>query len=86
MGGCLYDLLKYHKKLTEKQAKQYAAQIILALGDLHKNGIVYGDLTPSYISLNKKGYLCLSDFTVEKRLKVTKKGVLKCTPEYSSPE
>ena len=33
------------------------------ISNLHKHGIVYGDLTPSYIELDDKGYLCLSDFS-----------------------
>lgn len=54
---------------------------------MHKNDVVYEDLTPKYISVDRNGYLILSDFTAEKYIKIIqhmKKLVI--TPNYAAPE
>jgi len=45
-GGELFSLLAAKDKLTEDQAKFYAAQIVLALEALHKHKVIYRDLKP----------------------------------------
>uniref|UniRef100_A0A8D3E2N4 Ribosomal protein S6 kinase beta-2 n=1 Tax=Scophthalmus maximus TaxID=52904 RepID=A0A8D3E2N4_SCOMX len=40
----------------------YLGEIILALGHLHSNGIIYRDLKPENIMLNHQGHIKLTDF------------------------
>ena len=43
-GGDLFSLLRKFGRLEEVTAKFYVAEIVLALEDLHKQGIVHRDL------------------------------------------
>lgn len=42
------------------------AQIILAIGHLHKKNILYRDLKPENVLFNEDGYLLLADFGLAK--------------------
>eukprot|EP00349_Pseudokeronopsis_sp_Brazil_P002103 CAMPEP_0202960330 /NCGR_PEP_ID=MMETSP1396-20130829/4475_1 /ASSEMBLY_ACC=CAM_ASM_000872 /TAXON_ID= /ORGANISM="Pseudokeronopsis sp., Strain Brazil" /LENGTH=106 /DNA_ID=CAMNT_0049679473 /DNA_START=258 /DNA_END=578 /DNA_ORIENTATION=+ len=52
-GGDLYFYIKNIGRFNENSAKFYAATILLALENLHKNGIVYRDLKPENILIDK---------------------------------
>ncbi|KRX06374.1 Protein kinase-like domain [Pseudocohnilembus persalinus] len=65
-GGELFFLIQQSRKFSEERAKFYAAQIILALEQLHKNNIIYRDLKPENILLDEKGNLSLADFGLSK--------------------
>ncbi|CAD8177056.1 unnamed protein product [Paramecium octaurelia] len=65
-GGELFQYLKHYGKFSEDVAKFYAAQILLSLEYLHSNGIVYRDLKPQNILL-EKGYIKLTDFGLSTR-------------------
>lgn len=45
-GGELFGLLAKKTRLTEDQARFYAAQLVLALEYLHSKDILYRDLKP----------------------------------------
>ncbi|KAH0621161.1 hypothetical protein JD844_022209 [Phrynosoma platyrhinos] len=74
-GGKLYLILEclsgMETKLSLFQCKCsppshfssfYLGEIILALGHLHSNGIIYRDLKPENIMLNSQGHIKLTDF------------------------
>jgi len=46
---------------TEDRSRFYACEIILGLGHLHKEGIVYRDCKPENILLDSKGHVRISD-------------------------
>ena len=87
-GGELYKVFLKQKRLPEPVVKFYAAQIIVAVGELHKKGIMHRDLKLENILVDEKGYIKIIDYGLAKILE--KDGKLAqsyCgTPEYLSPE
>ena len=65
-GGDLGSVLKREKKLTEDRAKLYLAEIVLALEELHKKDIIFRDLKPDNVVLDKDGHAMLTDFGLSK--------------------
>jgi len=65
-GGDLYTHIINYGRFKEKRAKFYAAEMILALDHLHKNGIVYRDLKPQNIIIDGEGHVKLTDFGLSK--------------------
>lgn len=65
-NGDLGTHLAREKKFTEDKAKFYIGQIALALGELHKNGILFRDLKPENVVLDVDGNARLTDFGLSK--------------------
>ena len=86
-GGELFTHLNNEKRFPEEKAKFYAIQIMLSIGYLHKQDIIYRDIKPENILMGEDGYLYLADFGLAKNVK---KGELATTfwgtPEYLAPE
>ncbi|KAF4071302.1 hypothetical protein AMELA_G00271850 [Ameiurus melas] len=61
-GGELFMQLEKEGIFMEDTACFYLAEITLALGHLHSNGIIYRDLKPENIMLNHEGHIKLTDF------------------------
>nr|AHZ63886.1 phototropin [Conocephalum conicum] len=63
-GGELFLLLERQpqKKFREESARFYAAEIVLALEYLHCLGVVYRDLKPENVLVQKDGHVQLTDF------------------------
>ena len=68
IGGEIYYLLQKKGNFTEKQTKFYICELVLAIGCLHKNQIIYRDLKPENILLDKDGHIKLVDFGLSKIL------------------
>ena len=87
-GGELFTYLRKDQRFEEQRAKLYAAEMIDALGFLHKEGIIYRDLKPENVLLDKDGHIRLTDFGLSKQ----KMGMNDLThsfcgtPEYLAPE
>jgi len=87
-GGELFYHLHNLGRLTERQAKFYFAEILLALEYLHSHSIIYRDLKPENVLLDLDGHIKITDFGL------SKEGVAYNTitntfcgsPEYMSPE
>lgn len=65
-GGELYYHMKNKDVFTEKEAKFYISQVVLAIEFLHSKKIIYRDLKPENIILDKYGYIKLTDFGLAK--------------------
>lgn len=86
-GGDLHDRITQNQKLDLVDARFYLAQILLALQYLHSQDIVYRDLKPENVLVDKQGFVKLADFGFSKILKNNSRTYTMCgTPEYLSPE
>ena len=66
-GGDLYTYIIKNGSMKEENVRFYAAEIVLALEHLHKNNIVYRDLKPQNIIIDKDGHIKLTDFGLSKK-------------------
>ena len=55
-GGEIFFHLQKHGRFPPKLALFYTAELALALGELHKNGIVFRDLKPENVLLDAEGH------------------------------
>ena len=86
--GDLACVMKSFTKLTENTARIYISEIILAIEYLHSVNIVYRDLKPSNILLDKNGHIRLADFSLAKENVTQDNPAMSfCgTPAYLPPE
>ena len=87
-GGELFYHLKKEGRFSEHRTQFYAAEILLALECLHKNGIIYRDLKPENVLLDSDGHIKLTDFGLSKQGVIGNRNTYTfCgTPEYLAPE
>ena len=86
-GGELYKIFQNQKRFPEEVVRFYAAQIVLALGELHSKGIMHRDLKLENIMVDEDGYLKLIDYGLAKTVKDDDLAMSYCgTPEYIAPE
>jgi serum/glucocorticoid-regulated kinase 1 len=68
-GGDLRHHMEAVRRMNSARTRFLAAQIALALGQLHSKQIVYRDLKPENVLVREDGYVILSDFGVSRVLK-----------------
>lgn len=84
-GGELFSLLRKSGRFPNPVAKFYAAEVTLALEYLHARNIIYRDLKPENLLLDRHGHLKITDFGFAKRVP-DKTWTLCGTPDYLAPE
>ncbi len=78
-------VLLVEKRFPNPVAKFYAAEVTLALDYLHAQGIIYRDLKPENLLLDRHGHLKITDFGFAKEVPdIT--WTLCGTPDYLAPE
>ncbi|GCB18644.1 cAMP-dependent protein kinase type 2 [Aspergillus awamori] len=84
-GGELFSLLRKSQRFPNPVAKFYAAEVTLALEYLHTQNIIYRDLKPENLLLDRHGHLKITDFGFAKEVPdIT--WTLCGTPDYLAPE
>ncbi|CDW79087.1 camp-dependent protein kinase catalytic [Stylonychia lemnae] len=87
-GGEIFYHMNKVLRFSEKVAKFYFAEIVLALEYLHSQGIFYRDLKPENILLDQEGHVKLADFGISRiNFQEKDRSTSFCgSPEYMSPE
>ena len=86
-GGELYSVMvRQQGPLFESQALFYTACLADALHYIHGCRIVYRDLKPENVVIDRAGYPVLVDFGYARRLTSGKAHTLCGTPRFASPE
>ena len=67
-GGELFFHLSRVERFSEDRARFYAAEIVLALGYIHSQRLLYRDLKPENLLLDVAGHMCVTDFGLVKEL------------------
>ena len=65
-GGDLGHILHKEGRLTEERARKYLCEVLLALEDLHRRDIIFRDLKPDNVVIDKDGHALLTDFGLSK--------------------
>lgn len=86
-GGDIYTHITKFGRFKESRARFYAAEIILALEELHNNGVVYRDLKPQNIIIDNEGHIKLTDFGLSKKdFQQDQENTIWGTMKYIAPE
>ncbi|KAK3268360.1 hypothetical protein CYMTET_23130 [Cymbomonas tetramitiformis] len=85
-GGELFRLLSKKRRFALPMAVFYAANVVLALEHLHSKGIVYRDMKPENLMIDRTGYIKLVDFGLAKRILNSRTFTVCGTPDYQAPE
>lgn len=65
-GGDMRALITRKGRLQEDEVRIYLAEMILAVEELHRNGIIHRDIKPDNILIDAEGHACLTDFGLSK--------------------
>ncbi|CDR97714.1 cAMP-dependent protein kinase, putative [Babesia bigemina] len=84
-GGELFSYIYKYGALGHTVARFYTAQAVLAIDFLHSKGIVYRDLKPENMLLDRFGHIRLVDFGFAKEVK-NKTYTVCGTHDYLAPE
>eukprot|EP00055_Hartaetosiga_balthica_P010781 m.47134 g.47134 ORF g.47134 m.47134 type:complete len:715 (-) comp7312_c2_seq1:206-2350(-) len=87
LGGELWRHLRQAGHFMEERARFYIGCVVEAIAYLHNQSIIYRDLKPENVLMDRKGYVKLVDFGFARRLPRNAKTWTFCgTPEYMAPE
>lgn len=85
-GGELFSRLRKDGRFSNDVALFYACEILLSIQYLHQKDIVYRDLKPENLLIDKYGHIKITDFGFAKRIENNRTYTLCGTPEYLAPE
>lgn len=85
-GGELFSRLRKEGRFSNDVALFYTTEILLTIQHLHKQNIVYRDLKPENLLIDKEGHIKITDFGFAKVLNDDRTYTLCGTPEYLAPE
>ena len=86
-GGELFHHMQRQDVFSEETAKFYTACVVVALEYLHGMNILYRDLKPENLLMDRTGYIKLADFGFSKVMRPGERTFTICgTPSYQAPE
>jgi len=87
-GGEIFFHIQRVERFNEDAARFYAAQLVMAISHLHENNIIYRDLKPENVLIDRDGYIKVTDFGLSKQniLDNHSTNSFCGTPEYLAPE
>jgi protein kinase A/protein kinase X len=86
-GGELFSRLRKDGRFSNDVSLFYACEIFLAIQYLHQRNVVYRDLKPENLLIDKFGHIKITDFGFAKQLDQSNRTFTLCgTPEYLAPE
>ena len=90
-GRTLRDLLKERGRLTPRQALNFMAPVLAALGAAHQAGMVHRDVKPENVLITEDGRVKVADFGLARAVEqsnqgLTRTGTLMGTAAYLAPE
>jgi cGMP-dependent protein kinase len=83
-GGELYSVIQ-RGRMRNDDARLLAAEILLGLEFSHSQQVIYRDLKPENVLLDKDGHVKITDFGLSKKV-VDRTFTLCGTPDYIAPE
>jgi len=86
LGGELFSVLREKPLFDEPTARFFAACVVSAFEYMHSKNIIYRDLKPENLLLDKQGYLKVTDFGFAKDISSGRTWTLCGTPDYLAPE
>lgn len=85
VGGEFFTHLRSQGRFSEDTSRFYASEILLTFEYLHGMDIIYRDLKPENLLLDKTGHIKITDFGFAK--KIDHRTYTLCgTPDYLAPE
>jgi len=85
LGGEIFTLLRKQRYFSEDTSRFFSASVVEAFDYMHSQSIVYRDLKPENLVLNRNGYVKVADFGFAKFV-MDKTYTLCGTPDYLAPE
>jgi CRP-like cAMP-binding protein len=86
LGGELFSVLQDRTLLDGPTARFYASCVVSAFSYMHERNIIYRDLKPENLLLDKDGFLKITDFGFAKDISSGRTWTLCGTPDYLAPE
>ena len=84
-GKELFDVIRDIGLLNKEQTNFYIASMLTAINYLHTRKIIYRDIKPENIIVERNGYLKIIDFGTAKEIEDRTKTIIG-TPHYMAPE
>ena len=84
-GKELFDIIRDIGLLNKEQTNFYIASMLIAINYLHTRKIIYRDIKPENIIVERNGYIKIVDFGTAKEIEDRTKTVIG-TPHYMAPE
>lgn len=86
-GGDLFYHMQLNKKMEIDRIKLYLAELIIGLEGIHENNLVYRDMKPENILIDKLGHIKITDFGLSKLdIEKDQNFSLVGSPGYFAPE
>jgi len=85
-GEDLEQIVERERRIPEEQVLAWAEQICDVLDHLHEQGLIYRDMKPSNVMIERGGGIKVVDFGIAKLFNPAERGTQIGTPGYAPPE